>query len=237
MVTNEDDGGLGAEVSSRLDELFAEDDEQSPEAGEQGSSGIEGLQAEDVGGVDRSAATEAKMAEIRRDASPIDNLKALVSEIEWEITDDTMRGFLSEVALLKRKYANDPVLSTFLKLHEAIGKYIKAKKVNAHPDAIKLVASSFTVFERIAGTPGMPEAQKKKLLSIEVKAFKRFKAQLPDRKRPVRPVEDDVMPAIPVKLEGLESVDSLADYIVRKLKNVIVEELEKIRRDLKKGGH
>ncbi len=236
MVTNEDDGDLGAEVSSRLDELFAEEDEQSPEAGGHDPSVGKSLQAEKAINVDRSAATEAKMEEIRRDASPIDNLKALVSEIEWEITDDTMSGFLNEVALLKQKYVNDPILSTFLKLHEAMGKYIKAKKVNAHPDAVKLVSSAFTVFERVAGAPGMPEAQKKKLLSIEVKAFKRFKAQLPDRKRPVRPAEDDVMPAIQVKLDNLESTDSLADYIVRKLKKVIVEELEKIRLDLKKGG-
>ncbi|MFO8111891.1 MAG: hypothetical protein R6T92_05220 [Desulfosalsimonadaceae bacterium] len=239
MVTNEDDGGLGAEVSSRLDELFAEDDDGTFEEEEQAADpGGKRRQEKEAGSVDSRPSPAARTVEISRDESPIDNLRALVAEIEWEITDDTMRGFLNEVALLKQKYGQDPVLSTCLKLLESIGKYIRAKKVNTHPDAIKLVSSAFNVLERIVRTPSMPINQQKQLLAVEVKAFKELKQKLTDHKRAARPATavDSQMTGIPVSLESREALDSLAEYIVEKLKKVIAEEFEKIRRDLAAPG-
>ncbi len=239
MVTNEDDGGLGAEVSSRLDELFAEDDDDGAfeEEEQAAASGGKRQQEKVAGAFGSGSPPEARTADISRDESPIDNLRALVAEIEWEITDDTMRAFLNEVALLKQKYGQDPVLSTCLKLQESIGKYIRAKKVNTHPDAIKLVSSSFNVLERIVRTPSMPMNQQKQLLAVEVKAFKELKQKLTEHKRTARPADavGGQMPGT-VSLESREAVDSLAEYIVEKLKKVIAEEFEKIRRDLASPG-
>lgn len=241
MVTNEDDGGLGAEVSSRLDELFAEDDDDGAfeEKEQAAASGGKRQQEKAAGAFGAGSPPEARRtAGISRDESPIDNLRALVAEIEWEITDDTMRAFLNEVALLKQKYGQDPVLSTCLKLEESIGKYIRAKKVNTHPDAIKLVSSSFNVLERIVRTPSMPMNQQKQQLAVEVKAFKELKQKLTEHKRTARPAAavGDQAPGISVSLESREALDSLAEYIVEKLKKVIAEEFEKIRRDLASPG-
>jgi hypothetical protein len=236
LVTNEDDGGLGAEVTNRLDELFVEEDDLESGSPDRQSFKETPPGKKEGATVDYSATAAERMEGISREDSPINNLKALVTEIEWEITDESMRNFLSEVDLLRQKYQNDPVLVMCLKLHESIGKYIKTKKVNSHPDAIKLLGSAFAVFERIVKTPGMSVAQQKKMLSVEVKAFKDFKQTLISRKRGAMAPAEHPMPAMPIKLENREAIDYLAECIVEKLKNTIRREVEKIRRDLESRG-
>lgn len=263
MVKTEDDGDLGAEVASRLDELFAEDEDSASDEvafGSEKDSGKEDHkrpateetlsdEEEETAGGDVSSATREESVErLGRDDSPIDRLKAYVTEIEWEITDETMRAFLNEVASLKEKYQDNAVLLMCLRMHESIGQYIRAKKVKAHPDAIRLLGSVFNNFEKIVKTPGMPLAQQKKMMAAEVKAFKDFKQKLtgykPTAKSDSRQRDAGLQqtppgsppghsaPETPVTLENREAINQLAEYIVRQLKSEIKDEFEKIRRDL-----
>lgn len=266
MVKTEDDGELGAEVASRLDELFAEDDEDS--ASDEVAFGSEkdrrkedherpapekalSDKEEDAGGDVSSATREESVERLGRAGSPIDRLKAYVTEIEWEITDETMRAFLNEVASLKEKYQDNALLLMCLRMHESIGQYIRVKKVKAHPEGIQLLSSVFSNFEKIVKTPDMPLAQQKQLMAAEVKAFKDFKQKLTGYKRSAKPDSRQTdaalqqtppgaspghsapeMPGTPVTLENREAINQLAEYIVRQLKSEIKDEFEKIRRDL-----
>jgi hypothetical protein len=231
LANTEDDDGLGAEVASRLDEMFAEEEEPA-----YGNNGRKEQPEEKA--AQNAAVTEAAGADstIAREVSGISNLKALVSEIEWEITDTTMRGFLNEIDNLKQKHSKDQVLLMYLRLHESIGKYIKARKVRAHPEAIKFVSSVFNSFEKVLGTPDMPLMQKKNLLAEEMKIFKNLKQKLTSRKeidtRPGMP--EKAMPAMPMKVENQEALDYIAEYIFRKVKTLIKEEFEAMKRILEK---
>ncbi len=241
MATMDDDGGLGAEVSSRLDELFGEDDSSDSEGAATPSR---------KANAPSGAAPERKPAESSAagsgagdDDSPIKNLKALVFGIDWEITDESMIAFLKETKQLQKKYANDKILLMFLKLHESIGKYIKAKKAKAHPDAIKFVTSVFKSFEKVLMTPGMAELQKKRLLSGEVKKFKDFKERILSREQAIEEAEV-VTPEKAVSATGggraapalsVESQEAL-NYIVEELKKTIKAEFHTIRQIIKNLG-
>ena len=247
MAKTEDDGGIGAEVESRLDELFSENDDlesdgslemaDSAESGGADDFSEQGADAGDESGTaDYSAATEEIGNGLDRAEDPVHNLKALVSEIEWEITDEAMQSYLDEVGILKEQYGQDTILLMFLRLHEAIGRYIRARKARAHPDAIKFVTTLFSNFEKVIRNPEMPEEQKKRLLSGELKAFKAFKARLQSRKRragsalPERAVasgDAERTAGASCGLESPEAIDLLADQIVQKLRDAIAEEISK----------
>ncbi|MGB9499452.1 MAG: hypothetical protein ACKVE4_06820 [Dissulfuribacterales bacterium] len=183
--------------------------------------------------------------------SPVKALKVLVFSIDWEITDEIMVDFLKETRHLAKKYKNDKVLSIFLKLHESIGKYIKAKKVRAHPDSFKLIASVFKNFEKVLLSPGITEVQKKKLLSSEVKKFKAFKQRVILREETLEPAEtgkmdirviDEVKPEVHVAEKAAPAVSlplgskEAVEYILSELKKTIKTEFHTLRQIIKNLG-
>ena len=59
---------------------------------------------------------------------PLDELKSLVMSIEWEITDDVMERFLSQVDSVKSRFEEDRILVMFLQLLGSLGLYVKTAK-------------------------------------------------------------------------------------------------------------
>lgn len=235
MAKTEDDGDIGAEVSSRLDELFGEDDGGDPPGGEaKAAEATPKEPAKKTTGLTVTASSDL-------DDSPVKELKGLVFGIDWEITDENMTAFLKEVKRLQKVHAGDQILSMFLKLHESIGKYIKAKKAKAHPDAIKFVISVFKSFEKVLTTEGMDELQKKRILAGEIKKFKEFKERVLSGEpavaaaRPAAPpAAEAVKPAPPAA--SLQDTDALAEYIIGEVKKIIQEEFRKLSHILKSLG-
>jgi hypothetical protein len=242
LTTREEEGSLGAEVSSRLDELFGDD--------ESGSPAVKTIVADHSKTPPKKPATPAVDSGVivSDEDSPISNLKALVFSIDWEITDETMVDFLTETKRLKQKYKDDQILTLFLKLHESIGKYIKAKKARAHPDAIAFVASVYKSFEKVILSPGMLEKQKKQLLGAEVQKFKAFKQrivlrdgsmeseQAASQDSPVPPAgrvpEKSLATGVSMSFESKEALD----YIVEQLKKEIKAEFHTMRQIIKNLG-
>jgi len=133
------------------------------------------------------------------------HLKTIIHSIEWEITDQIMAGLIAENNKLKEIYRNDKILYSFLKLQGSIGKYISSKKATALPDSIKLLHSVYGGLEKVAQSPKMSDAEKKRILSAEVNKFKALKEQIilakkgvsermniksSEKTRPVTPTEE-----------------------------------------------
>lgn len=245
MTTKDDDGSLGAEVSSRLDELFGDED-----AAEVTGVSLDSSDAVSVADESKRTAKTAAKPRVEKAAddldadSPIRNLKALVFSIDWEITDETMLDFLTETKRLQQKYKDDKIFLMFLKLHESIGKYIKAKKARAHPDSIKFVASVYKSFEKVFISPGMKENQKKQLLTAEVKKFKDFKQRVLLRDGAAEPAEVVKSPAradakvvTPVSGAGMSlETKAAVDYILEQVKKEIKAEFHTLRQIIKNIG-
>lgn len=245
MTTKDEDGGLGSEVSSRLDELFG-DGAPNDELKSTASSKTKPVAT----GAPRDMKKEVRAPETAHGKdSPIKNLQALVFSIDWEITDENMVAFLGEVSHLQQIFKNDQVLLLFLKLHESIGKYIKARKARAHPDAIKFVSSVYKHFEKVLSTPGMPDRQKKKLLASQVNKFKDFKQRVLLREGAMEPSEkaayevadqfspaprmaEKTAPGVGLSLESRQAID----YIVEELKKTIKAEFQTMRQIIKNLG-
>jgi hypothetical protein len=251
LTTKDEDGGLNAEVSNRLDELFGDDDSETSAMPVESPGGSDISRGPDTRGRKLAAADVGNDVDSDDANSPVKALKALVFSIDWEITDDIMVDFLKEIKRLAKKYRNDKVLSIFLKLHESLGKYIKAKKVRAHPDSIQLIASVYKNFEKVLLSTGITEVQKKKLLSSEVKKFKAFKQRVLLREEALEPAEvekmdirviEEVVPELPVAEKAappislpLESKEAV-EYILSELKKTIKAEFHTLRQIIKNLG-
>ncbi len=109
---------------------------------------------------------------------PLDELKSLVMSIEWEITDDLMGRFVSQVESLKKRYKDDRILVMFLQLLGSLGLYVKSNKGNAHPSAFSLLNSVYASFANAALPGKISSSEKKKLLYVELNRYKELKEQI-----------------------------------------------------------
>lgn len=148
MAQQRDEDNFRSQVEDRLDHLFQED---APDAAE-----------EQVGLVEH----------------PLKNLKAVLLSIDWEITDSTMDSLLNEIKNVEYVYSEDKILLTFLQLLGSIGRYVKANKGRAHPEATRVINSLYEALEKVALTEGMSRPEKEKMLLEEVAKFKKLKEQV-----------------------------------------------------------
>ena len=115
---------------------------------------------------------------------PLDELKSLVMSIEWEITDEVMERFLSQIDTLKARFEEDRILVMFLQLLGSLGLYIKTNKGKAHPNAFKLLNSVYSSFEDATSPGKLSPSEMKKLLYVELNKYKELKEQIDSTRKP-----------------------------------------------------
>lgn len=106
---------------------------------------------------------------------PLENLQALILEMEWEIGDKNLDAYLFELKRAGERFEQDKALLIHIKLLDTMGRYLKAKKAAAHPETVSFLKSLYDSFE-VAVAPGMPAAEKNRSATAQVRAFKQFKA-------------------------------------------------------------
>jgi hypothetical protein len=217
---------VDSDLANRLDTLFDEND---------------------------SAETSTPAADQSKD--PLDELKQLVMSIEWEITDDVMERFLSQVDSLKTRFEEDRISVMFLQLLGSLGLYVKTNKGKAHPSAFKLLNSVYSSFEDATAPGKISPSEKKKLLYVELNKYKELKEQIESSRSPEKEPPRMPSPAgvAAEKTDGQEIKTSEArqvpnvgttapdiamlsqvhfDEVVNSLKSLILKELEAIRKDI-----
>lgn len=211
-MTKTKDEAIVSEVSSRLDDLFGETEQPGPS-----------LNDKDL---------------IVPQESAILDLNAIVLSIDWEITDEILARFIDEISRLKTLYRDDLILSSFLKLHGSVGKYLSIQKVNAHPDSIRLLQSLFDGFEKVVNSPEMKDVEKKKILSAEVVKFKQLREQVLLAPKGVPPKKDlklqDLAAKAPLAAEtNLMASQEFFDHIREEIRKIIKAEFRSLKDELK----
>lgn len=176
-MAKDDDTSIFDELDSRLDDFFAEDDQlfSEDDIAEDNDGGL----VEDV----EIPETEETSEEVELPVDPVDEsaplnrLKAIVLEMDWEISDENLRLYLDEINRLITRYKEDRPIYLFFRLHVAIGKYMLTKKAHAHPDALKFLYSVYNSLEK-AIIADIPILDKNRLILSEVNHFKRLKHKL-----------------------------------------------------------
>jgi len=190
--------------------------------------------------------------------SAFTNLQAIVLSIEWEITDQTMDRLIAETDKLMKIYKDNRSVFSLLKLLNSVGKYINAKKANAHPNSINLLHSVNASIQKVGTSAAITKAEINKILSDEVAKFNQLKQQLltgtgplpKTEKKPAEKTEPKPVETAPTAQESntqqakrqkdlptpkqstLSSQDALL-VSIEEIKKLIKEEFKTLREELK----
>jgi hypothetical protein len=212
------------EVEDRLENLFGEDDaEEAP-------------------------STETEPAETAE--SPLRELKAIVLSIDWEITDEVMNRFVEQIAELQDVFKDDRVVLIFLQLLGSIGEYIRVNLGKSHPDAFKILSSLYNNLDSVVHAEGMPDAERRKILSSELAKYKKLKERLvpaaapaapdkaPVKKEPRPEAVDEVILSPELAPETVDEVilspEPAPDFIaaLEEFKQLVQTELQALRKEI-----
>jgi hypothetical protein len=203
--------GLDSEIAKRLDDLFGEGDTS---AGDENPIGAKDTVAEENKAPEKQAvvkeeeifdltdhAAEETDSEGVSDDYPLAELKNLVLSIDWEITEETLASFLSQIDSLKETYRNQKIILTFLQLLGSLGVYIKTNRGNAHPKTFKILNSVFSSLEEVVLSANMTQLEMKKLLRAEMDKYKQLRNQV-SKKKAAKAIRKEVISA-PKEIESL----------------------------------
>lgn len=206
-------GSITEQVDSRLDDLFGDDDtpQENDQEMESASEGVLSPEPEttDPGLDDRLEDFFGKERKVKNDSantpgftaedienSAIKDLKSVILSLEWEITDQVMQKLGEEIKKLEEKSKGDKIVVAFLQLLGSLGKYIRKKRAEAHPESITLLNSVYESLEEAMLSKTLSEADKKKMLVARVNQYKQLKEEIvvaksatPARAEPSAPSE------------------------------------------------
>ena len=159
--------------------------------------------------------------------SPLKDLKSTVLSIEWELTDEIMEKFDSEVNRLINLFAEDNIIIGFLRILRFLGRYIKVKGIEAHYISIKLLLSVYDDLERVLLTREMTEEKKRAVLSENIGKYKEWvetvDLTIPEEDKWAKeetPVED-----VKKRLSERQKMDDITEpIIISKMKEIPMEE-------------
>jgi len=130
----------------------------------------------------------------------IQDLKAVILAIDWEISDSTLSNFEAEINRQLIIFSAYSIHHTFLKMIQNIGRYVATHKAKAHANSIFFLRSVFKNFEYLIDSPDMPFKKKKKLLENDIKLFNDFKLKIskpiPPKKQSQDVPDEDIAPAL-----------------------------------------
>ena len=211
MVDKPNDNNLDSEIAKRLDDLFGEGDMST--GGDNPIEAKDPVVKENKAPEEQAAPAEEEIFDLTEAASeqpdgegvsddyPLAELKNLVSTIDWEITEEVLDSFLSQIDSLKATYKGQKIILTFLQLLGYIGVYIKTNLGNSHPKTFKILNSVFSRLEVVVGSANMAESVKKKLLLAEIDKYKQLRSQV-SKKKPAKTIPKEAI-AAPKEIESL----------------------------------
>lgn len=135
-------------------------------------------------------------ANVNDGVEAIQELKAAVLALEWEITDQSLDSLLGAINPLQEKWAGQKPLQVCLQIMGTLGQYVKAAKEKAHPDTIKMLHSVFDTLQLVVTDDAIDENEKVEKVRAEVAKYNELKKNISSKKETAEadkePVEEPV---------------------------------------------
>lgn len=110
--------------------------------------------------------------------SEMEELKAVILSVDWEISSITMKGFDRVLTRLEKQLKSHKMHYTFLRIMHQTGAHIAKRKADAHQDSISLLRWVFQQYELLVAHPDMAPDKKKQLVQESIQAYKAFKRKI-----------------------------------------------------------
>lgn len=200
------------DLENRLDDFF-NDDEPPPKAPSTESH------PEDRATAERTPSQAPK--------NPFQDLKSAILSIDWEITDEGLTTLIEHVDKLEKQFSSDKIIHPLLAILKSLGIYIRKRKSNAHPEAIKRLMAAYSCLESITGNSELKTKEKEQMLRMEIVLFKKFKEKITPKKaapaaHPTKAAKNDAAVTLGAIMTAIEALRSRMEA-----------ELSAIRKELK----
>lgn len=110
------------------------------------------------------------------------NLESAVLTMDWELSNETVKNFLSELSSLKASLSQDKLQANFLKILQSLGKYIQKRRAEADPETINLLQTVFADFKKVVESEELTRKQKKELLVKNIEQYNALKSKIAEDK-------------------------------------------------------
>jgi len=217
---------LTKELDNKLEDLFDEDTlDNEPETdpflvNKESSKPLKPKKAE------ISENSSAVKVESKSKSFPLDNLNAILLSLDWEITDELINSYLSEIRKLKTKYGTDKFCDYFFRILDNLGRYIKKNLGAAHPESVSMMQSIHQSLESIFLNSELSEIQKKKVFYKEYNRYLKFKQKISLKKAGKKAKDNDV------NVDTDKFAEVFISRISESLRKVVKEELEKVKKEI-----
>ncbi len=111
-------------------------------------------------------------------STEMQDLKAVILAIDWEISEITLQTFDQVTSRLLTRLKPHKIHHAFLRIIHSMGRYIASKKAAGNKYSIFFLNSVFENFERIVQTPDMPLKEKQQIIERDIHAFHNFKREI-----------------------------------------------------------
>jgi len=232
-LSNDDGNSIFDELDSRLDDFFADDELSFDESSDIHSDEMI-IDSSDEPKVKKSFPDTQSAKFHKNPQGPLDTLKVIVLEMDWELTDENLNKYLEEIGRLKNQYKDDRAIYLFFKLHSSIGTYMLHKKVRAHPDALKFLYQVFNSLEKVT-TKNLSTFEKNKMILKEVTNFKNLKARMFPNSYSSVEVQSFVpeQPTAAVKPDFSSLPDDIQKEINDYIEREIAQKIEALKKNFK----
>lgn len=164
----------------------------------------------------------------------IQELKAAILAIEWEINDEAMETLLGSLGPLREKWAGKKAFLVCLQIMGTLGGYIKTAREKVHPDAIKLLHSVFDTLDLIITDDTLSDSEKTEKVRAEVAKYNELKVEIAAKPAaPAKEVAEDTGPleesAAPTETikNLMEDKDKIAEEPFNELYQEMVKDEQK----------
>ncbi|MEF8822790.1 MAG: hypothetical protein V5A74_01625 [Desulfohalobiaceae bacterium] len=169
------------------------------------------------GGQEESQSTEEQTL--------LGNLESAVLTMDWELSDETVKTFLSELSSLKAPLSEDRLQANFLKILQSLGKYIQKRKAKAEPETINLLQTVFADFKKVVESEELTRKQKKEILVKNIEQYNALKSKIAEGKR-VKVADSRADDARPATASQESSKDAAASKDQEKTQSTEYSEVE-----------
>ncbi len=106
---------------------------------------------------------------------PINKLKKIVRNLEWEITDDLIEKYIEQIKQLNRIFKDDKHVIPLIKLQYLIGNLIRTRKSDTPHYGFKMLRTLFNSMNKIVSDKTLNKNIKQKIISQEMKRYYQLK--------------------------------------------------------------
>lgn len=186
-----------------------------------------------------------------REINPIFSLKKVLLSMEWEVTDDILTEYLSEIRKLKRLFRNNKYIQNLLELQYIYGRFIKIYPHNIPLKTYKILYTLYGLTKKILFNNKLSNFEKKKIVKQEIQKYKEIKKYFTTTKKNISQDNiyknsvqkrfqisrnKDFKEVIKknVKLYELEYIQHLEQFLLE-MKNFIKLEMQSLKNELFSG--